>query len=109
MPANSIFSGPVSNNSIFNIVLTERKKNSDGKARTKKKKKAYGFQILHYYRSFSSNIVAVKGLKSSWRADVWAATDNTVAVAPANRFGTLFAVGVWLNQSGLQVAMLKGC
>ena len=57
MPANSIFSGPVSNNSTFNIVLTEIF--SNGKARTKK---AYGFQILHYYRSFSSDIVAVKGL-----------------------------------------------
>ena len=74
----------------------------------RERKKADKFPILHYYRSFSSNIVAMKVLKSSWRADVSAAADNAVAVAPANRFGTLVAVGVWLNQSGFQVAMLKG-
>ena len=37
---------------------------SDAKARTKKKK-AYGFQISHFYRSFSSDTVAVKGLMQS--------------------------------------------
>ena len=31
-------------------------------------KKADGFQILHFYGSFSSNLLAVKGLKTVARA-----------------------------------------
>ena len=30
----------------------------------KEDKKAYGFQILHFYWSFSSDLMAVKGLKT---------------------------------------------
>ena len=64
MPANSVFSGPMSNKSTFNIVLTEKKIQMVKRER----KKAQRFRILHYYRSFSSDIVAVKGLILDWRS-----------------------------------------
>ena len=58
MPANSIFSSPIT--SVFNGM------HFDGEPCTcqckKEEKGAYGFQSLHSYGSFSSDIMAVKGL-----------------------------------------------
>ena len=61
MPANSIFSGPIT--SIFNA------KHFDENLFTwqceKEDKNAYRFQISHFYGAFSNHIMAGKGLKLS--------------------------------------------
>ena len=60
MPANSIFSGPISITSSFNAM--DFGDNPLTCQCEKEVKKAEGFLILHFYGSFSSDIMAVKGL-----------------------------------------------
>ena len=59
-PANSIFSGPVT--SIFSAMRFDENPFSQANA-IKEDKKTEGFQISHFYGSFSSDM-AVKGLKA---------------------------------------------
>ena len=58
MPANSVFSGPMT--SVFNAL------SFDGEPficqRNEEDKKAYGFVIWNFYGWFSNDILAVKGL-----------------------------------------------
>ena len=58
--ANSVFSCPITHLlSMLYIFMTSL---SHASAKRKEKKKGYGFQISHFCLSFSSDIVAVKGL-----------------------------------------------
>ena len=59
--ANSIFSGPVT--AIFNAVRFDETPFTC--QYEKEDKKTEGFQISHFYGSFSSDIMAVKGLTST--------------------------------------------
>ena len=54
MPANSIFPILCQTNLILILCVLMRLKRGENKA--------YGFQILSFYQSFSNDIVAVKGL-----------------------------------------------
>ena len=67
VPANSIFSGPITH--LLWMLCVLMKLLSRASVKKKKKKKAKGFWILHFKWSFSRNIVAVKGLK--WCAYVF--------------------------------------
>ena len=59
MPANSTFSGPIT--STFNAVPFD-KSPFTCQCKNKEHRKAEGFQIVHFDWSFSSDIMAVKGL-----------------------------------------------
>ena len=59
MPANSTFSTPIT--STFNAMCFDE--NSFTCQCKKEDRNSYGFQILHFYWLFSSDIMAVKGLK----------------------------------------------
>ena len=76
MPADSILlSGPITHLLLVLCVLTKilshasakkkRERERERRKKKKKKKKALGFQISHFYWSFSGDIMAVKGLKGS--------------------------------------------
>ena len=58
-PANGILSGPIA--STFNAIPFDKSPSTC--QRKKEHRKALGFQILHFDWSFSSDIMAVKGLK----------------------------------------------
>ena len=58
VPANSIFSGPIT--SVLNAMRFDE--NPFACLCGKEDKKTEGFQISHFYGSFSSDIMAVKGL-----------------------------------------------
>jgi len=65
MPANSIFSGPITstfNVSPFRHYPSTRLCKKEKRKKKKEKKRLLVFLISHYYWSFSSDIMAVKGL-----------------------------------------------